>query len=187
MASVGSPLKNQRGFSLIEVLIALTILVTSLTVVSVAWSTSQMRIRKMKMNHQAAFLLDYKVSDLERQYREQITLLPEDDEGNFEELGAEFKGFSWVLKSKKFELPDLTPIMAQQRDGADAMLITMMGQLSDYFNKAAKEVTVTVVYRLKKQSVKFSATTFLVDFNQQLPIPNLGGGGGNPGGTPNGN
>lgn len=156
----------------------------ALIVVSMAWSTSQLRVRKMKFNHQAAFLLDFKVSDLERKYRDQLGQLPEEEEGTFEDLGKEYKAFSWRMKSKKFELPDLTPILAQRKNGADALLMTMMSQLSDYFNEAAKEVTVTVVYTLKKKKVEFSATTFLVDFNRQLPMPNLGGGvpGGGPGG-----
>lgn len=177
-------LRSEKGFSLIEVIIALGIMMGALIVVSMAWSTSQLRVRKMKFNHQAAFLLDFKVSDLERKYRDQLGQLPEEEEGTFEDLGKEYKAFSWRMKSKKFELPDLTPILAQRKNGADALLMTMMSQLSDYFNEAAKEVTVTVVYTLKKKKVEFSATTFLVDFNRQLPMPNLGGGvpGGGPGG-----
>lgn len=146
-----------------------------------------LRMRKMKLNYQTAFLLDYKVSDMERKYKDQLLQLPEDAEGTFEELGTEFKNYSWSMKSKKFELPDLTPLFAQEqkgnRQGTDQFLMTMMSQLSDYFNQAAREVTVTVVYTYNKKSVKHSATTFLVDFNQQLPMPNLGGGGGAPGGN----
>lgn len=175
--------KSQKGFSLIEILIALSILTGALIVVSTAWSTTMLRIRKMKMNHQAAFLLDYKVSDMERQYKDQLTQLPDEKDGTFEELGSEFKNYSWSMKSKKFELPDLTPLLGQQknRQGTDALLATMMGQLSDYFNQAAKEVTVTVIYTYNKKNVRFAATTFLVDFNQTLPLPSLGGGG--PGGN----
>lgn len=171
-------LRSQKGFSLIEVLIALSILMGSLIVVSMAWSTSQLRIRKMKFNHQAAFLLDYKLADVERFYKDQLLRIPDEDKGNFEALGKEYAAFSWSLKAKKFELPDLTPLLAQKQNGADAMIVMMMGQLSEYFNQAAKEVTITVTYTLQKKSVNFSATTFIVDFNQQLPIPNMGGGAG---------
>ncbi len=169
-------LKSQKGFSLIEVLIALSIMMGSLIVVSMAWSTSQLRIRKMKFNHQAAFLLDYKLADVERFYKDQLARVPDEDSGTFEELGKEYSAFAWKLKSKKFELPDLTPILAQKKNGGDALLAAMMSQMSEYFNQAAKEVTVTVTYTLQKKNVNFSATTFIVDFNQQLPLPNMGGG-----------
>ena len=175
--------KSQKGFSLIEVLIALSILMGSLIVVSMAWSTSQLRIRKMKFNHQAAFLLDYKLADIERLYKDQLQRIPDEDKGTFEDLGKEYNTFSWSLKSKKFELPDLAPLLSQNNNGGNEMIMMMMGQLSEYFNQAAKEVTVTVTYTLQKKSVHFSATTFIVDFNQQLPIPNLGGGDGGAGGS----
>lgn len=174
--------RSQKGFSLIEVLIALSILATSLVVISTAWSTTMQRMRKMKMQYQAAYLLDYKVSSFEREYKDKLGQLPEAEEGTFEDLGGEFKDYSWAVQTKKFELPDLTPILAQRKQGADAILSTMMSQMSEYFNQAAREVTVTVFYSYKKQKIKFSATTFLVDFNQQLPLPNLGGGGTGTGG-----
>lgn len=175
--------RSEKGFSLIEILIALTILASSLVVISTAWSTTMQRMRKMKMQYQAGFLLDYKVSDFERMYKDKLGQLPEDESGNFEDLGAEYKAFTWRLQSKKFELPDLTPILAQRKQGADVILSTMMGQLSDYFREAAREVTVTITYTYKKQSLKYSATTFLVDYNQQLPMPGMGGV---PGGVPGG-
>jgi len=178
-------LRSNRGFSLIEVIIALGVMMGAFTIISMAWSTSQIRLRKMKMNHQVAFLLDYKVADIEKEYRNDMSLLPEEDEGDFEVMGKEYKDFTWTLTSKKFELPDLTSFLAAQSDEpVDQMLGMMMKQLSEFFSLAVKEVTVTVIYTFNKKSVKYSATTFLIDFNQQLPIPNLSGlGGGDQGGN----
>lgn len=180
--SMASLTRSEKGFSLIEVLIALAILSSSLMVISTAWSTTMQRMRKMKQQYQAAYLLDYKVADFERQYKDKIMQLPEAEEGTFEDLGAEYKDYTWAVQTKKFEMPDLTPILAQRKQGADVMLTTMMGQLSDYFRDAAREVTVTITYTYRKKQIKYSATTFIVDFNQQLPMPNLGGGGMGAGG-----
>lgn len=166
-------LRNEKGFSLIEVLIALTIMMGTLTVLAMAWSTSQLRLRKMRLNHQAAFLLDYKVADIEREYKDQFTLLPDEDSGDFTDLGKEYKNFTWTLSSQKFELPDLTPLIIQYggAQGGDALLITMMNQLGEFFNQAMKEATITIVYKFGKNDVKYSATIFLIDYNQQLPLP----------------
>ena len=106
-------LKNEKGFSLIEVIIALTIMMGTVTILAMAWSTAQLRLRKMRLNHQAAFLLDFKVADIEREYKDQFTLLPDEDAGDFKDLGTQYKDFTWTLSSQKFELPDLTPLIIQ--------------------------------------------------------------------------
>jgi general secretion pathway protein I len=167
-------LHSSRGFSLIEVLIALSIMMGVFTVVGTAWSTSQLRMRKMKLNHQVSYLLDYKVADVEREFKDQMALIPEADAGDFEILGKEFVDFTWKLKSKKFELPDMTGLMINEKGSIDPMLMTMIKQLTDYFAQAAKEVTITVVYTYKKKKVEYSATTFIVDYNQPLPLPGAG-------------
>lgn len=183
-------LSSQRGFSLIEVLVALSVIAGALLVVSMAWSTSHLRMKKMKMNYQVASLMDLKVAELERKYRNEITLLPEEDEGDFNDLSAEYKDYSWKMVSKKFELPDLTPILSQQQKNSNPMLGMIIEQMSDFFNQSVKELTVTIVYKQKKNTVQFSASTFLIDYSQTLPMPSLGGGGlpgtGGSGGTSGG-
>jgi general secretion pathway protein I len=149
-------LSSQRGFSLIEVLVALSVIAGALLVVSMAWSTSHLRMKKMKMNYQVASLLDLKVAELERKYKNEITLLPEEDEGDFNDLSPEYKDYTWKMVSKKFELPDLTPILAQQQDNANPMLAMVIEQMTDFFNQSVKELTVTVVYKQKKNIVHFS-------------------------------
>ncbi len=170
-------LSSQRGFSLIEVLVALSVIAGALLVVSMAWSTSHLRMKKMKMNYQVASLLDLKVAELERKYKNEITLLPEEDEGDFNDISTEYKDYTWKMVSKKFELPDLTPILAQQQQNANPMLAMVIEQMTDFFNQSVKELTVTVVYKQKKNTVQFSASTFLIDYSQTLPMPSMGGGG----------
>lgn len=174
--------KSPRGFSLIEVLLALSILSGALLVVSMAWSTSNLRLKKMKTNYQVAYLLDYKVSELERKYRNEITLLPDEEEGDFSDLSDIYKDYTWKLVSKKFELPDLTPLLSQNQESSNPMMSMVLKQMTEFFNQSVKELTVTIIYKYKKNTVQYSASTFLIDYNQVLPMPNMGGGaGGIPG------
>ncbi len=181
--------KSQRGFSLIEVLIALSVMAGSLLVVSMAWSTSNLRLKKMKTNYQVAYLMDYKVSELERLYRNELTLLPEEEEGDFADLSTVYKDYTWKLVSKKFELPDLTPLLSQNQETANPMMSMILKQMTEFFNQSVKELTVTIIYKYKKNTVQYSASTFLIDYNQVLPMPSMGGapgaapGVGGPSGT----
>ncbi len=183
-----SLVKNQKGFSLIEVLVALSVIAGSLIVVSMAWSTSNLRLRKMKVNHQVAYLLDLKVAELERRYRNEITLLPEEDEGDFNDLDPVYKDYAWKMVSKKFEMPDLGPLLSQQSgDTQNPMFTMIIQQMTDFFNQSVRELTVTIMYKFKKNTVQYSASTFLIDYSQTLPLPNMGGGGGTGLGGGNGN
>ncbi len=183
-----TPLKTQRGFSLIEVLVALSVIAGALIVVSMAWSTSNLRLKKMKVNHQVAYLLDLKVAELDRRYRNEISLLPEDDEGDFADLDTTYKDYAWKMVSKKFEMPDLGPLLSQQSggDAQNPMFTMIIQQMTDFFNQSVRELTVTIIYKYKKNTVQYSASTFLIDYSQTLPLPSLGGGGANGGGVTGG-
>lgn len=180
--------RSQKGFSLIEVMVALSVIAGSLLVVSMAWSTSHLRMKKMKVNNQVAYLLDLKMAEVERKYKNEITLLPEEDEGDFNTLSTDYKDYSWKLVSKKFELPDLTPLLGQDKQNGNPMMSMILNQMTDFFNQSVRELTVTVTYKFKKNSVQYSASTFLIDYTQVLPLPAVGAPGALPGagGVPNG-
>lgn len=180
MSHVMARVKNRKGFSLIEVLVALSVIAGALIVVSMAWSTSNLRLKKMKVNHQVAYLLDLKVAELDRRYRNEISLLPEEDEGDFNDLDTNYKDYAWKMVSKKFEMPDLGPLLSQQSggDAQNPMFTMIIQQMTDFFNQSVRELTVTIIYKYKKNTVQYSASTFLIDYSQTLPLPSLGGGGG---------
>ncbi len=167
-----SVLRKKRGFSLFEVMIAMTIMASAAMLLYVAWSGNQMRVKKMTINNKAAFYLDQIMSELEIKYGEKLTQLPDNDAGKFEDDPR----FSWTMESQDFEMPDLRSVLVSGGDGDEAMLL-VVDKLTEYLNESVKEMKVTVKYSLGKKSVKFSATTFLVDYNKSIPMGPLGGGG----------
>lgn len=171
--STKSIFKSSFGFSLFEVLIAMSIMSSAAVLLYVAWSGNQVRVQKMAINNKAAFLLDQKIAELEIEYGRKINDIPDKDSGPFEE----YPKFSWSMESKDFEMPDLRSVLISDGD-ADEGTLMIVDKLTEYLNESVKEMKVTVKYTIGKKSVKYSATTFLVDYNRSIPMGPLGGGGG---------
>ncbi len=167
---------KNHGFSLFEVLIAMAIMSSASMLIYTAWTGNQLRVRKMAINNKSAILLEQIMAELEIKYAERLTQLPDSEGGVFEDHPK----FSWTMVSRDFEMPDLRSVLISGGDGDEAMLL-IVDKLTEYLNQSVKEMKVTVEYNFggkgKKTSVKYSATTFLVDFNQALPL-----GGGVPSG-----
>lgn len=166
-------INKQNGFSLFEVLIAMAIMSSAAMLLYVAWAGNQVRVQKMAINNKAAFLLDQIVSELEIKYGKSIQSLPETEDGVFEESPK----YSWTMESRDFEMPDLRSILISGGDGNEALL-GIVDKLTDYLNESIKEMKVTVYYKIGKKSVKYSATTFLVDYNRSIPLGGIPGVGG---------
>ncbi|MCJ8276652.1 MAG: type II secretion system GspH family protein [Bdellovibrionales bacterium] len=161
---------KKNGFTLFEVLIAMALMSSAAVLLVVAWGGNQVRVRKMAVNNQAAFLLDQMMSELEIKYRRRILQLPESEEGSFEDN----PNFTWAMKSRDFEMPDLRSLLPPG-DNDDLMLM-VIDKLTEYLNESVKEMTVTVTYTRGKSKVKYSATTFMVDYDRPLPLGIPSGG-----------
>lgn len=162
-----------RGFTLLEVLVALFILTGAIIVIANAWSGNFMRMRKTSMYNNVATLLERKMVEVEAKYRDKpINEIPESEEGDFEN---DFPQYRWEMKSRDLELPDLTALIVGQGEGADEQLITLIKQMSEFISDAVKEVKVSIyVKSASGKEVEFSATQYFVDYTKQF-------GGGLPG------
>jgi general secretion pathway protein I len=159
-------LKNKsRGFSLFEVLIAMSIMSSAAMLLYMSWSGNQVRVQKMSINNKAAFLLDQKIAELEIEYGLRLDDLPKSEAGPFED----HPGFSWKMQSRDFEMPDLRAVLISGDQG-DEMLLTVIDKLTEFLNESIKEMKVTVEYKLGKGTAKYSATTFMVDYNRPMPL-----------------
>jgi len=166
---------SSRGFTLLETLIALAIMAGGLTLLVTSWSGSFMRLKKTQSAFEMAMLLEQKMGEIEFEYRgKSLDSIPDDDTGEFEEG---YPDYTWELKSKKLEFPDLSTLMTSESGGADQMTLTVMKQLVETINKSVKEVTVTLIYKKNpKKPIKHSVTTYFVDYDQV----NLSAQGGAP-------
>lgn len=164
-------MKKSNGFSLVEVLIALFILTGGIIVLGSSWSGNTARMRKSALYNDAAALLERKMAEVEAKYREKPLSEIPDEEGD--SFGSDYPQFRWTLKSRELKLPDLTPLLVGQDEGATDELIGMVKQLSETISKAIKEVRITVYMKRGTKEVQFSATQYFVDYNANV-VP--GGG-----------
>lgn len=169
-------MRNQRGFTLIEVLVALIIVAAAIMASASLWSGNFSVMRKSALNYDVATILERKMVELEAKYsNKSFTEIPDEDEGDF---GTEFPQFRWTMKARDMEFPDLTPLIAsQQENNPNEMLTMIIKQMTEYLNKAIKEVKVSVFVKRGKKEVEFSATQYLVDYNKDIASA-LGGAAG---------
>ena len=172
--------RDARGFTLIEVLIAMIILSSGIVIIAVSWSGNFNRLQKARINNSLSFLLQRQMVETEAKYKDRMSELEDGKSGEFED----FPGYSWSMKAQPFEMPDLTGALASREGGVDQMLVTMLRTISDYIKQAVKEVTITVVYKQNSsaKTIAASATTYFIDYTKE---PALGGApAGAPAGSP---
>ncbi|MCB0414315.1 MAG: type II secretion system protein [Bdellovibrionales bacterium] len=168
-------MKWNKGFTLIEVMLAVAIIAGVAVTLTIAWNNNFSRHRKAKMNNIAAILLQQKITEYELKFKgEKLERIPEEESGDF---GEEYPQYRWQFKSQDFEMPDLKPLLVTEDGSADETVLTIVGQMQEYFNKSIKEAEVTVIFKNKSgRERNFSVPFYFVDYDQDVSaLKNLGG------------
>ncbi len=165
--------RNRKAFTLIEVMLAMMVMAAGLFILVNAWSGTYNRLRKTQIQVQMASLLERKVTELEREFKgKSLDSIPEEKEDDF---GSEVPNFSWSMKSRKLEVPDLSASLTSKKEGANENLLRIMKAFSEHLSKSIKEIKVTVTYKDKKKPIIADVTFYYVDYDRPLPIPGAGG------------
>lgn len=173
---------KSKGFSLIEVLVAVMIFAGAIMVINNIWSGNFVRIRKARLMNEAALLLKKKMTEYEIKYAGRpLSEIPPKENGNF---GSEHPNYSWEMVSREFEMPDLSSAAAGKEGESNQMMSVLIKTMTDFINRSVKEVKVTVKVknafnnRRKNKDLDFSVTTLFVDYQQDIALPGIGGAAG---------
>jgi len=176
------PTSQVRGFTLVEVMVALMLLTMGIIALSSSWSGSLFSFRKSQIVRDAVFLLKTKMSEVENKYTgDGFASIPEEEEGEF---GEEYPAFKWKIESKEIEFPDMTSFMlSNSEEGVDQLQQTVIAQLTDQLKQNVKEVKLTVIYTKGKKPISYSLATMFVNFGaNSLGALGFGAGATNPSG-----
>lgn len=164
-----SKIRSQKAFTLIEVVLALMIMAAGLFILMNSWAGTYNRLRKTQIQVQMVALLEKKVSEIEREYKgKSLDSIPEDKEDDF---GSEVPGYSWKMKSRLLEVPDLTASLVSRDGGADQTMLMIMKMFTDHLSKSVKEINIAVTYKDKKKPIVSDVTIYMIDYDRPLPIP----------------
>ncbi|AGH95742.1 type II secretion system protein [Pseudobdellovibrio exovorus] len=164
--------KKTRGFTLIEVVLAMAVMASGLFILVNSWSGTYSRLVKTQAQVQLAALLERKVAEIEREYKNKsLESIPEEKEDNF---GSDLAQYSWKLKSRKLEVPDLSAALAAQDGEVNSSMIEIMKTFTDHLSKSVKEVNISVTYNEGRKPLTADVTIYMVDYDRPLPIPGAG-------------
>lgn len=165
--------EKKLGFTLIEVVLAMMVMAAGLFILMNSWAGTYNRLRKTQIQVQMVALLEKKVSELEREYKgKSLDSIPEEKTDDF---GSDVPGYSWTMKSRLLEIPDLSSSLVSREGGADQTMLMIMKMFTEHLSKSIKEINVTVIYKEKKKPITADVTIYMIDYDRPLPVPGAGG------------
>lgn len=150
----------------------MAVMASGLFILVNSWSGTYSRLVKTQAQVQIAALLERKVAEIEREYKNKsLESIPEEKEDNF---GSDLAQYSWKLKSRKLEIPDLSATLTAQDGGASSSMLEIMKTFTDHLSKSVKEVNISVTYNEGRKPLTADVTIYMVDYDRPLPIPGAG-------------
>ncbi len=164
-------MKSLKGFTLLEVIIALSILASIMILLTSSWKGNLRRVKKSEAKTQAVYLLEKKMTEIQIMYKNDIKNLPTDlQKGNFKDKNL--SAYTWEWESAEFKMPDIARLFIQKKGILNETTHKIITQMKKYLEDSIKEVKVTIIYKSspKAQEYRFSIATILVNYDTPLNL-----------------
>lgn len=139
--------QNKRGFSLIEVLVAMLVLAGFISIVVQLSYGNTRRIKKARQLEKAANLLEFKMLELEESFKgKKIVRLPDQGEGKFENE----EDYFWSYETQPLVLPHPRMLLSLIRLPENELNMKMAQILASILSQSVVELKLTVRYEGKR-------------------------------------
>lgn len=160
------PIKSgQTGFTLLEIMVAVSILTMSLLVILDLHGTTLLKSGRAENVTQAVMLARLKLAEIQLDLEKDISKgeFPGDNktmEGTFDEPYEKYK---WEVAIRKVEIPVPPQPESSDEEGAGMdMMLSAFKTIAEQIGKAAREVRITVKWDELGEEQSISAATHIV-------------------------
>jgi prepilin-type N-terminal cleavage/methylation domain-containing protein len=162
-------LSNSSGFTLLETIIALAIMVVTLaSIITVESNSVQASIRARQMNI-VAMLARNRMIELEYAIEgKKFDEVKKEDSGDF---GDAYKDYRWKTEVKEIKFPALGGSGGEKKEeGQTETVALLMKYITNFLSKAVREISVTIVYKRGGGEANFTVSTYWVDLNREFTL-----------------
>ncbi len=167
------PRDNQSGFTLLEVIIALAIMVMAFaSILAVESNSIEATVRTKQMNI-VAMLARNQMTEMEYKFEgKTFEEVKKEDGGTF---AAPYENFRWtsIIKEIEFPLLNISGPGGDESKGGEAKSGSDIAQMivkliTKFLSKSIREVTVTIFWKRGSGESNFTVATYWVDLNHEF-------------------
>ncbi|MBC7385219.1 MAG: prepilin-type N-terminal cleavage/methylation domain-containing protein [Cryobacterium sp.] len=181
--SIDSAADLCAGFTLLEVMIAMAIMLVSFSSILAIQSSSMSSVQKSRQTHEVSMLARKAMAETEVEIAgKKFEELPTELTGTFDDP---YQDYTFTRKIKEVKLPNLAGISkaaqgdkqadsrssnSQDEDKNSQMMEQMTKVLTNFLSKALREVTITVEWKRGITVQKYEVAMYWVDLNSDVQI-----------------
>ena len=166
---------NTQGFTLLETMIAMTIMMIAFaSVVAVQSSSLESALRSRQMNIVGMLAANaMRMTEVETFARPFSELKPEES-GQFD---APYEDYTWTRTIKEVKLPNLMGLADAQKEkdpndeNQNGAMIDMIGKMmTNYLSKSLREISITINWTRGRAKQEYTVTTYWIDMNGDFQL-----------------
>lgn len=163
-----NPANKKKGFTLIEILVALVILTGATIVISRVWTSNRQRVTQIDNYHKIVQLMENKISELEFEWRKKnFKSIPKEEKGDFKDE----KYFSWSVKTQPLKLPEPKQMLSMFGQSQSQSASLQVAQVTtEFLSQAVLEAKLTIHYKKGNLKSAYSITTYIVDHSKSISM-----------------